>query len=360
MRLPRKWVLSMALLATAPAMTWAGPVESSDTAAAPAAASNQEMATKIASALKAAKLKGKGVKLEYKDGVCTITGQVGDPRQQALATQVIQGVPGVSSCDNQLQVVGARPMPAVANAGFEGAPRQPVQRVNHEAAAPSGNQAVAQQIADSLSASGLSKFDIEVRFKNGAAMLAGKVDSPAAAQKAEEACYAVDGVQNVVNRLAYPGHPNGAARPGVTPAGYPQQMPQGYPQQMAMAQQGMPPQMAMAQPGMGGPGGPMPMMAPPGPGGPVSPAGHMVYNQPNVPQYAWPSYAPYDNSAAVTYPSMYDASAFPYIGPYYPYPQVPLGWRKSTLEWDDGYWHLSFNSRTDRWWWFLNPHNWHE
>jgi len=353
MRLPRKWVLSMALLATAPAMTWAGPVESSETAAAPAAHSNQDMAKQIATALKAAKLQGKGVKIEYKDGTCTITGQVGDPRQQALATKVIQSVPGVGSCDNQLRVVSARPMPAVANAAYEGAPRQPVQRVNHEQAAPSGNQAVAQQIADSLSASGLSKFDIEVRFKNGVATLAGKVDSPEAAQQAEEACRAIEGVQTVANRLAYPGHPNGAARPTVTPTGYPQQM-QGMPPQMAMAP-GYPQQIAM-QHGMS----PAPMMAQPGPGGPVSPAGHMVYNQPNVPQYAWPSYAPYDNSAAVTYPSMYDASAFPYIGPYYPYPQVPLGWRKATLEWDDGYWNLKFNSRTDRWWWFMNPHNWTE
>jgi hypothetical protein len=85
-----------------------------------------------------------------------------------------------------------------------------------------------------------------------------------------------------------------------------------------------------------------------------------MYNQPNVPQYAWPSYAPPDNSAAITYPSQYDASAWPYIGPYYPYPQVPLGWRKATLEWDDGSWNLKFNSRTDRWWWFMNPHNWSE
>ena len=86
--------------------------------------------------------------------------------------------------------------------------------------------------------------------------------------------------------------------------------------------------------------------------------GHHLYNQPNMPNYAWPSYAPYDNSAAISYPTQYDASAFPYIGPYYPYPQVPMGWRKSTLEWDDGAWSLKFDSRTDKWWWFINPHNW--
>jgi hypothetical protein len=103
--------------------------------------------------------------------------------------------------------------------------------------------------------------------------------------------------------------------------------------------------------------GPAPMMAP---GAPMhaQPASHMMYNNPHLPETAWPSYAPYDNYAAVTYPGQYDASAWPYIGPYYPYPQVPLGWRQATLEWDDGYWSLKFNSRTDRWWWFLHPKNW--
>ena len=61
--------------------------------------------------------------------------------------------------------------------------------------------------------------------------------------------------------------------------------------------------------------------------------------------YAWPSYASHPNYAAVTYPKQYSASAWPYIGPFYPYPQVPLGWRKVTLEWDDGWWFLDFKDR---------------
>lgn len=87
-------------------------------------------------------------------------------------------------------------------------------------------------------------------------------------------------------------------------------------------------------------------------------AGQPVYNMPNLPSHSWPTYAAYPNYAQVTYPQQYSASAWPYIGPYYPYPQVPLGWRKATLEWDDGYWNLNFNPRTDRWWWFLQPKNW--
>ena len=83
-----------------------------------------------------------------------------------------------------------------------------------------------------------------------------------------------------------------------------------------------------------------------------------IYNMPNLPQNGWPTYAPYPNSAAVTYPTQYAASAWPYIGPFYPYPQVPLGWRKATLEWDDGSWYLNFRPRTDHWWWFMNPEHW--
>jgi hypothetical protein len=65
--------------------------------------------------------------------------------------------------------------------------------------------------------------------------------------------------------------------------------------------------------------------------------------EPNLPNYAWPTTADYPNYAQVGYPKQYAAGAFPYIGPFYPYPQVPLGWRKVTMEWHDGYWWLDFN-----------------
>ncbi len=69
------------------------------------------------------------------------------------------------------------------------------------------------------------------------------------------------------------------------------------------------------------------------------------YDSPNLPNYAWPGYAAYPNYAALTYPQQYSPSAWPYIGPFYPYPQVPLGWRKVSLEWDDGWWFLDFTDR---------------
>ena len=71
----------------------------------------------------------------------------------------------------------------------------------------------------------------------------------------------------------------------------------------------------------------------------------MAYDNAHLPGYAWPSYAASPNYGAVTYPKQYSAAAWPYIGPFYPYPQVPLGWRKVTLEWDDGWWFLNFKDR---------------
>ena len=68
------------------------------------------------------------------------------------------------------------------------------------------------------------------------------------------------------------------------------------------------------------------------------------YENAQMPGYAWPSYASYPNYAALTYPKQYSPTAWPYIGPFYPYPQVPLAWRKVSLEWDDGWWFLDFSA----------------
>lgn len=89
---------------------------------------------------------------------------------------------------------------------------------------------------------------------------------------------------------------------------------------------------------------PVPMQAGAAGPGVVAPA----YDQPVMPQHAWPSYASYPNYAAVSYPTQYSATAWPYIGPFYPYPQVPLGWRKVSLEWDDGWWFLDFHAKSEQ------------
>jgi hypothetical protein len=71
---------------------------------------------------------------------------------------------------------------------------------------------------------------------------------------------------------------------------------------------------------------------------------------PHLPPYAWPTYAPYNNISRVAYPQAHPYNAFPFIGPYYPFPKVPLGWRKVTLEWEDGHWYLGRTSAPQDYW----------
>ena len=70
------------------------------------------------------------------------------------------------------------------------------------------------------------------------------------------------------------------------------------------------------------------------------------FNQLHLPDYAWPAYANWPNFGQVSYPRSFAPNAWPYIGPFYPYPQVPLGWRKVTLEHSNGWWWLDFDDGT--------------
>jgi hypothetical protein len=236
----------------------------------------------------------------------------------------------------------------------------------------SPNQKAANKIAAALKKAKLSGFDIDIGVDHGVALLEGTVTSQEQRAAAAKAAL-VPGVHRVDNRLQVVDLPprliDESAPPTRRPAGRAPVRSANY-QGPDAVPDGMPPPgmpgPGMAGPGMAGTGMPGPGMGPlgappagmPGYGPPAGNASHMLYNQPNFPNYAWPAYAQYPNSAAANYPTQYSASAWPYIGPFYPYPQVPLGWRKAQLEWDDGYWHLNFRPRTDRWWWFLDPRNW--
>jgi hypothetical protein len=207
---------------------------------------------------------------------------------------------------------------------------------------------VAQEIATILRDSGrMQNYSVGVKFKDGNVWLAGRVSSKEQMAAALDVVSDIEGVNQIVNNMTVtPAAPAKTARAGknpnvqlaaaqqaapiapaagaATPVGY-RQLP---PQQMAMGQ-------------IPGGGRPLPAYVPSA-GNCPPPA---AYDQPNMPNYAWPSYAAAPNYAAVTYPKQYSASAWPYIGPFYPYPQVPLGWRKVSLEWDDGWWFLDFDDR---------------
>jgi hypothetical protein len=242
----------------------------------------------------------------------------------------------------------------------------PVSRVSAETA---GDRAIAQQIAQNMKESGhLKDYRVGVKYQNGVAWLMGSVTSLEQKEIAEQIARESDGVERVICKLDVKG---GVADPGVQPAAgnfqtasnavpQMQRVPAAAPRGNAGAplpyartmgpnvqQAGYcPPGAAMGMPpGAMGPGG---MGGPVGTGPVPAAAGQAVnYENPQMPGYAWPSYAAYPNYAALTYPKQYSASAWPYIGPFYPYPQVPLGWRKVTLEWDDGWWFLDFKDCKD-------------
>lgn len=247
----------------------------------------------------------------------------------------------------------------------------PVSRVSAETA---GDRATAQQIAQNMKESGhLKDYRVGVKYQNGVAWLMGSVTSAEQKEIAEQIARESDGVERVICKLDVKG---GQADDAVQPAEFQptgsgfRPVPAAMPMRTAAPRNGnagaplpyartmgpnvqtagycppggMPPGMEM---GMGGPGG-QGMGGPMGAGPVPAAAGQAVnYENPQMPGYAWPSYAAHPNYAALTYPKQYSAAAWPYIGPFYPYPQVPLGWRKVTLEWDDGWWMLDFKDCKD-------------
>jgi BON domain len=258
------------------------------------------------------------------------------------------------------------------------------------------DQQIAKTIVEKLSAEKkaghLKGFNIELNVEEGTVWLSGRVSTDEQRVAALDIARRVKGVKQVVNDLSVETTPVRQAFTPVThevgtgvdaydaPATIPLPAPvelQAIPaqplpvapqqlqmqqlqlqvQQLQMAQQQMQPvpyvysrsntqvplaygpARTIAYNGEGG-GGPMPISG----GGAVGMAAAR-YDHPNMPGYSWPSYASHPNYAAVTYPKQYSPTAWPYIGPFYPYPQVPLGWRRVSLEWDDGWWFLDFNAR---------------
>lgn len=216
----------------------------------------------------------------------------------------------------------------------------------------SPNQMTADAVANSLrSHAGLSRSRIAIETREGTALLSGTVASPALKAEALRRAGQAPGIVNVIDRLQVVG--DGRV-----------QVAQYQPQQFAPEQ---PPQVAMGgghlfhhnngggAPMMGGPveggmiaSGPAtsaPAYDGPLPEGAAGMTGPAVGGQPN---YAWPSYAPATNFSAVGYPTAYPWQAWPNIGPFYPYPEVPLDWRAVTLRWDDGIWWLDFRKHYTR------------
>jgi len=185
---------------------------------------------------------------------------------------------------------------------------------------------------------------IDISFQHGAAEVSGIVLSQAQADEALRIVQGVPGVERVRNKL-----------------GIEVPVPQVQQVQAAMPPVANPAPLPV--PGMPMPGMPMPGMQMPPAGAvpyampaepmPVFPMGYgspYALNTPRMPPYAWPTYAPYNNYARNATPVDYPDTAFPFIGPTYPFPKVPLGWRKVKLEWQDGHWWFGKVATCHDWW----------
>lgn len=316
-----------------------------------AMAGNQEMAEQVAKSLRASgQLHDYKIGVKYEDGTAWLKGQVISEEQAKAAMALASQVPGVTRVKNELTVAPAEPAakePATGSrvqfsretspsarlhaAGGAFAPEQ-TSRVT--SAPPAGGW-----VGSTLDASSMQRLQqaqqmgpaqpVATSFAQVPASPVMATEEPAKAQKANYQTPTPVRTQRPVP-VAY-------TQP---PAAAPAEMAPPSPAGMAAGVVGAPIAAVGAVMPAGG-GYPMPAYGAPCATG-VAPA---RYDQPNMPCYAWPSYASYPNYAAVTYPRQYSPTAWPYIGPFYPYPQVPLGWRKVTLEWDDGWWMLDFKDR---------------
>jgi hypothetical protein len=202
----------------------------------------------------------------------------------------------------------------------------------------SANQQTAETIADHLRQSAhLQGMQIDVSFQKGTADLTGAVSSAMQRDEAIRIAQGIPGVDRVLDHMAL------TAPVAQVQAALPQ-----------VGDVPALPRPAMAPPGMAAPvpGVTTPFNMPSEPMS-ISQAGFSspyALNSPMMPPYAWPTYAPYNNYSRVGYPTAYPYNAFPFIGPTYPFPKVPLGWRKVQLEWQDGHWWFGRVATCYDWW----------
>jgi hypothetical protein len=181
------------------------------------------------------------------------------------------------------------------------------------------NQQIANTAAQHLRQSGqLKRYSIDITFQDGLAELTGHVADQFQREEAVRIVQGVPGVERVRDRLVVTGAPIQQAQA---------QFPPGLPEPGTL-----PPKVPV--------GAPPPPGAPPREPVPMFGAGHPPgdINPPQMPPYAWPTFAPYNNYSRVGYPNLYPYQQWPFIGPMYPFPKVPLGWRSVQLTWHDGHW----------------------
>lgn len=334
-----------------------------------ARADDQEIASQLVEKLREQQELGTleqfSVDLEVDKGTVWMKGSVATADQQRLALAVAQRISGVKKVINELVIDGStetepapQPLLLEMNQPAKKIERKSVvvQPTIEDEATPvaargsygSSDDQIGQEVIERLRQQKLRghlrNFKVNVDVTDGSVWVRGRVASVAQQQLVLDIARRVPGVTQVVNDLTVnsavertsaesplPIRNEPAIGSGARSAG---QMPLAFSSARVAA---------MPSDGLASSGHGAPLRSHfPSSGLGAAPA---RYDHPHMPGYAWPSYAPYPNYGAVSYPKQYSPSAWPYIGPFYPYPQVPLGWRKVTLQWDDGWWFLDFKAK---------------
>jgi hypothetical protein len=207
------------------------------------------------------------------------------------------------------------------------------------------NQQLANTIADHLRQSGhLRHYDINVVVRNGVAEVAGTVTDQPQHEEVLRIVQGVPGVERVRDRVQLALCESVTQAQAVLPSG-PELSPVPHRDDNDNGNNNGNDAAPKARRNAGPRGAgvePTPIFqAPPMPSD--------MY-PPRMPPHAWPTYAPYNNYSRVAYPELYPYNSWPFIGPMYPFPKVPLGWRKIKLEWMDGHWWYSKPASGFDWW----------
>jgi hypothetical protein len=197
------------------------------------------------------------------------------------------------------------------------------------------NQRLADEVASRLKSSGVvrgAKFDVATQ--NGVVDLVGKVESKNQADEIVKLVKDMPGVTKVKSALKVISKEEMKRKEEIKRTSGDDAIAPPLPPGYGSLPPGAGPAMMSNEP--------MPLAAP----------GQPAYDTtgPRLPPYAWPTYAPYNNYSRVGYPEAYPYNAFPFIGPFYPFPKVPLGWRSVKLEWDDGHWYMGRLSTPHDYW----------
>lgn len=344
----RRYVFRFALLAgLALAPSWARADEAEDKQI------GQTIAQKLSEEKKSGGLKNFSLDLQVEDGTVWLSGRVSSPEQQARALDIARRVKGVVQVVNDITVTSSTPAPtkpAVA-APPKTSTLPKAKYANEEQPSQSRNMLASMNLPEEPKATPAAPpaptpmiSPVQQTPVSSILQSRSEIGSGISASTSPTA----PGVQQLASRPlpVSPIAPNPAYGYGPPPPPAQSYAPHASQVPMAYAPARYVSQEAYGQGGYGGDegyGSPVPMHTGGGVG--IAPA---RYDHPSMPTHAWPSYAAYPNYAGVTYPKQYSPTAWPYIGPFYPYPQVPLGWRKVTMEWDDGWWFLDFKNRRYR------------